>query len=113
MRAAEHPRWDGGLDLHPFCFLIFMSLYMFRSLPGLLVGSLVALASVAQAQTLESIRAANHMECGTILATDDWNGEDIHGNLSALEGEICRAVAVAIFGDAEGLTVQSFPAEPE
>ena len=44
---------------------------------------------------------------------DDWNGEDVHGNLSALGGEICRAVAVAILGDADGLTIQAFPAEPE
>jgi general L-amino acid transport system substrate-binding protein len=44
---------------------------------------------------------------------DDWNGEDVHGNLSALEAEICRAVAVAIFGDAANLTIRAFPAEPE
>jgi general L-amino acid transport system substrate-binding protein len=53
------------------------------------------------------------MECGTVLGVDDWNGEDVHGNLSALEAEVCRAVAVAIFGDAGGLTIQAFPAEPE
>ena len=53
------------------------------------------------------------MECGIVTGADDWNGEDVHGNLSALEAEICRAVAVAIFGDAESLTIQAFPAEPE
>jgi general L-amino acid transport system substrate-binding protein len=79
----------------------------------LLAGGLVALSSVGHAQTLDSIRAANHMECGTVLGTDDWNGEDIHGNLSALEAEVCRAVAIAIFGDAGSLTIQAFPAELE
>jgi len=53
------------------------------------------------------------MECGTVVSTDDWNSEDVHGNLSALEAEICRAVAVAIFGDSDGLTIQAFPGEPE
>jgi general L-amino acid transport system substrate-binding protein len=73
----------------------------------------MALASVAQSQTLDSIRAANHMECGTVAGVDDWNGEDVHGNLSALEAEVCRAVAVAIFGTADNLAIQNFPAEPE
>ena len=80
---------------------------------GLIAGGLLAHASVAHAQTLESIRAAHHIECGTVLGADDWNGEDVHGNLSALEAEVCRAVAVAIFGDAGSLTIQVFPAEPE
>jgi len=83
------------------------------ALPGLLAGFLLAQPSIAHAQTLDSIRAAHHIECGTVLAADDWNGEDVHGNLSALEAEICRAVAVAILGDAASLTVKAFPAEPE
>jgi general L-amino acid transport system substrate-binding protein len=53
------------------------------------------------------------MECGTVAATDDWNSEDVHGDLSALGAEICRAVAVAVFGDVDALTIQPFPAEPE
>ncbi len=86
---------------------------MFRLLSGLLAAGLISLSGAAYAETLESIRAAHRMECGTVLAADDWNGEDIHGNLSALEAEVCKAVAVAILGDAERLTIQAFPAEPE
>jgi general L-amino acid transport system substrate-binding protein len=82
-------------------------------LPSLLATVSVLLSGVVHAQSLDSIRAAHHMECGTVLGADDWNGEDIHGNLSALEAEVCRAVAVAIFGDAGNLTIQAFPAEPE
>ena len=37
----------------------------------------------------------------------------LHGNLSALETEICRAVAAAVLGDASAATIQTFPAEPE
>ena len=80
---------------------------------ALVAGGLLAHAGVAHAQTLESVRAAHHLECGAVLSADDWNGEDVHGNLSALETEVCRAVAVAIFGDAGSLTVRVFPAEPE
>jgi general L-amino acid transport system substrate-binding protein len=90
-----------------------LDLQMLRLLLGLFATGVMALTSVVHAQTLESIRAAHHMECGTVMGVDDWNGEDVHGNLSALEGEVCRAVAVAIFGDAGALTIQAFPAEPE
>ena len=91
---------DGGHDLHPFCFPIWQGFSMFRLLANLLTIGCMAFAGAAHAQTLDSIRAAKHMECGTVIGADDWNGEDMHGNLSALEAEICRAVAIAIFGDA-------------
>ncbi|MFY9641835.1 MAG: hypothetical protein WAK07_13195 [Rhodomicrobium sp.] len=85
---------------------------MSRLLLSLFAGLLV-LASVAHAQTLDSIRAAHRMECGTVLSAGDWNAEEVHGNLSALEAEVCRAVAVAIFGNPDSLTIQVFPAELE
>ena len=86
---------------------------MFRSLPPLFVLGLLSLASAANAQTLASIKASRHLDCGTVQSVDDWNGEDVHGDLSGLGGEICRAVAVAILGDSNGLSVHPFPAEPE
>jgi len=86
---------------------------MRRLLLSFLAGALLAHVIVAHGRTLESIRAPKHMACGTVVSADDWNGEEIHGNLSALEAEVCRAVAVAIFGDAGSLTIQAFPAEPE
>ena len=82
-------------------------------LMGLFAGMLMAFAGVVDAQTLDSIRTAHRLECGTVAAVDDWNGEDVHGNLSALEAEVCRAVAVAILGDAGSVAIQVFPAEPE
>ena len=70
-------------------------------------------AADAQAQTLSAIKVSHHFDCGTVQSIDDWNGQDMHGDLSALGGEICRAVAVAILGDANGLTIHAFPGEPE
>jgi len=86
---------------------------MFRWLAKALALSLLALALPANAQIVASIKASHHLDCGTVQSVDDWNGEDVHGDLSALGGEICRAVAVAILGDAEGLSIHGFPAEPE
>ena len=70
-------------------------------------------ATSAQAATLTEIKASRHFDCGTVQNVDDWNGLDMHGDLSALEGEICRAVAVAILGDDSGLVVHAYPGEPE
>jgi general L-amino acid transport system substrate-binding protein len=86
---------------------------MFRFVHGFFVLGLMALTSTAHGQTLAAIKASHHLDCGTIQGVDDWNGEDVHGDLSRLGGEICRAVAVAILGDAEGLAIHAFPAEPE
>jgi len=84
-----------------------------RLLLSLLVPCLLAGSSVAQGQTLESIRTAKRLACGAVTGVDDWNGEDLHGNLSALGAEVCRAVAVALLGDASAVTIQNFPAELE
>ena len=86
---------------------------MFRFVHGFFVLGLMSLTSTAHGQTLAAIKASHHLDCGTVQGVDDWNGEDVHGDLSRLGGEICRAVAVAILGDAEGLAIHAFPAEPE
>ena len=77
--------------------------------------AILALGFVAQAQaeTIAAVKSSRHFDCGVVQNVDDWNGEDMHGDLSALEGEICRAVAVAILGDARGLVVRRYPGEPE
>ena len=80
--------------------------------PQILVLGLLSLASVANAQTLSSIRSNHHLDCGTVQSVDDWNGEDIHGDLSALGGEICRAVAVAILGDWGAFRFMPSPPSP-
>ncbi len=86
---------------------------MYRSLCGLLLAGLAVVCGPAHGQTLPAIRTTHHLTCATIQAADDWNGQDIHGNLSGLGAEVCRAVAVAILGSADGLTVTAFPGEPE
>jgi general L-amino acid transport system substrate-binding protein len=63
--------------------------------------------------TLDAVRAGGHLHCGIVTEQDDWNRTDIHGNLSALGLEICRAVTIAILGDDDPLQVHEFPAEPE
>ena len=86
---------------------------MIRLLNVSLIVACFSFCGAAHAQTLAAVRAAHHVTCGTVQGADDWNGEDVHGNLSALGAEVCRAVAVAIIGAEDGLTIPVFPAEPE
>jgi general L-amino acid transport system substrate-binding protein len=86
---------------------------MSRLLCRLLVVSFLAICSAAHGQTLAAVRAAHHLDCGTVQAADDWNGQDVHGNLSALGVEICRAVAIAILDSDRRFRISAFPAEPE
>jgi general L-amino acid transport system substrate-binding protein len=86
---------------------------MSRLLRGLFLVGLLTTSGAAYAQTLAAVRAAHQLSCATVQAVDDWNGQDVHGNLSALGAEVCRAVMVAIFGNFDGLAILTFPAEPE
>jgi general L-amino acid transport system substrate-binding protein len=86
-----------------------MPSWLFRCFAALAI----SVATSAQAATLTEIKTSRHFDCGTVQNIDDWNGLDMHGDLSALEGEICRAVAVAILGDDSGLVLHAYPGEPE
>ncbi len=86
---------------------------MFRPLYGLLVVALLWLPGAAHAQTLQEIRAAHHLDCGTVQNADDWNANNIHGDLSGLGADVCRAVAVAILGSADNVAIHEFPAEQD
>lgn len=59
------------------------------------------------------IKQAGHLRCATVGSEDDWNGQDQHGDLSALGAAVCRAVAAAILGDAGKAEIVEMPAEPE
>lgn len=78
-----------------------------------LLAGLSFLFGTAHAQTLAKIRASRHLDCGVVQAVDDWDASQVHGDLSALDREICRAVAVAILGGADGVAVHLYAAEPD
>jgi general L-amino acid transport system substrate-binding protein len=70
-------------------------------------------ATAAPAQTLDAIRAAKRLDCGVVSEPDDWNRADLHGNLSALGSDFCRAVATAILGSEDGAAISELPGETE
>ncbi len=59
------------------------------------------------------MQARHALTCAIITEAADWNTEDLHGDLTPLTTEICRAVAVAVLGRADGVRLLRLPAEGE
>jgi general L-amino acid transport system substrate-binding protein len=80
------------------------------------VGCAALLGVLSQAHaagTLEHVRAAGQLRCGVVLAPEDWNKVDLHGDLSALDVEICKAVGVAALGQRVRVDITPFNSESE
>jgi general L-amino acid transport system substrate-binding protein len=63
--------------------------------------------------TLAAVKARQKLVCATVTETNDWNKSDLHGDLSRLGGEVCRAMAVATLGRADAVEIVPAPAEDE
>lgn len=61
----------------------------------------VAAATSASAATLDDVKAKGFVQCGVSQGLPGFSNPDAQGNWSGLDVDICRAVAAAIFGDAE------------
>jgi general L-amino acid transport system substrate-binding protein len=84
--------------------------------------ALVALAVQASAapqsctaavSTFEHVRTTGELHCGVVVAREDWNKADLHGDLSALDAEICKAVGIAALGARAKIEVRSFNTEAD
>jgi general L-amino acid transport system substrate-binding protein len=53
---------------------------------------------VSMASTLGEVRARAELRCGVVGDPEDWNKSDLHGPLTPLYTEICKAVSVAALG---------------
>jgi len=67
----------------------------------------------AQGITADRIRASGHMSCGVVANPEDWNKSDLHGPLTALDSEICKAVGVTVLGVKAKLDIRAFDSELE
>ena len=72
---------------------------------SLIVAGVAALtaASVAQAGTLEDVRAKGFIQCGVSQGLPGFSNPDDQGNWTGIDVDLCRAVAAAVFGDANAV----------
>ena len=77
---------------------------------------LIATAGVARAQagpTLEKVKATHTLACGVDFEEAEYSTQDAHGNHSAFDLDICKAIAVAILGKNASFTAVPFRDEQD
>ena len=62
---------------------------------------LAAAAQGAQAATLDVVRQRGAVTCGTTTGFAGFSAPDAQGKWQGLDVDLCRAVAAAVFGDAD------------
>lgn len=58
------------------------------------------IAGVAQAATLDDVKARGYLQCGVSQGLPGFSNADDNGNWTGIDVDLCRGVAAAIFGDA-------------
>ena len=69
-------------------------------LGAIAAATMVAGAASAQA-TLEAVKARGELICGSNTGLTGFGAPDANGNWAGFDVDLCRAVAAAIFGDAD------------
>lgn len=60
-------------------------------------------ASTASAATLDDVKGKGSVQCGVSQGLPGFSNADSDGNWSGLDVDLCRALAAAIFGDADAV----------
>lgn len=64
------------------------------------IATTIGLSSVAQAGTLEDVKARDELRCGVTQGLPGFSSPDDEGNWTGLDVDYCRAIAAAVLGDA-------------
>jgi general L-amino acid transport system substrate-binding protein len=54
--------------------------------------------ALAESPTLDAVRTRGALRCGVVATPEDWTKTDLHGPLTPLSLEMCKAVSVAVLG---------------
>jgi general L-amino acid transport system substrate-binding protein len=65
----------------------------------------VGAAQAAQGATLDVVRKRGNIECGTTTGFAGFSAPDAKGKWQGLDVDMCRAVAAAVFGDADKVKI--------
>ena len=65
--------------------------------------------AVDTSTTLARMRTAGVLRCGIDVEQAEYSTSDDHGNRAAFDADLCRAVAVAVFGGKAQAALRNFP----
>ncbi|MCV6574116.1 MAG: amino acid ABC transporter substrate-binding protein [Cohaesibacter sp.] len=75
---------------------------MKKVLLSVLLGSAMSVAATAsQADTLDDVKGKGGVTCGVSQGLPGFSNPDAQGNWTGLDVDFCKAVAAAVFGDAD------------
>ena len=72
-----------------------------RAIAASTAAAVLATAGVANASTLEDVKGKGWVQCGVSQSLPGFSDFDDQGTWSGVDVDMCRAVAAAVFGDAE------------
>ena len=73
-----------------------------KTLGSIFTLSCLALGQAASAgPTLDTVKARGHLRCGVHNGLPGFSSPDDKGNWAGIDVDVCRAVAAAVFGDAD------------
>lgn len=84
-----------------------------RKIYALLLSIVCFVATAHAGATLDKIRAAGSLPCGISTEEPEYSTQDAHGNHSAFDLDICKAVAVAVLGPNAKFTVVPYRDEQD
>ena len=76
-----------------------------------LAASLGLVATTAQAAILEDVVAKGYVQCGVTGGVPGFSAPDANNNWTGLEVDFCRAVAAAVFDDADAVRYTSLTSQ--
>jgi general L-amino acid transport system substrate-binding protein len=88
----------------PSSFVLFLSVILLANV----VPDAFAVSKPKPIPTLKKVRAAGSLSCGVDTEEPEWTLTDAHGNHSAFDNDICKAVAVAVLGANAKATIKYF-----
>ncbi|MDH3688080.1 MAG: amino acid ABC transporter substrate-binding protein [Gammaproteobacteria bacterium] len=72
-----------------------------KSLAATAVAASLSVAGVSQAGTLDDVKSKGFVQCGVSQGVPGFSNPDEQGNWTGIDVDVCRAVAAAVFGDAD------------
>ena len=78
---------------------------------GTVAAALLAAGAAQAGDTLDAVKARGDLACGVSTGLPGFSFPDTEGNWSGLDVDVCRAIAAAVFGNADAVSYRPLSAQ--